>query len=159
MFFDVSWDAIHRGKVYIRLLGDAGRTLQFLYLCTGEKGPSYASTRFLEVIRKGEQGEQIWGGDYENDDGSGGAALPGMTRGDENYRNVRAGLVGGFYYPGYGCDHNPAQFGVYTRDMVGFSEMSSIGEILSGLEWMLSVRDLDDVCSACVSDCGLVLFH
>ena len=159
VFLDVSWDGIHRGKVYVGLLDDAGRTLQFLYLCTGEKGPSYTNTQFLKVTNKRSPGEQVWGGDYENNDGTGGSALPGIARGAKNHQDVRAGLVAGYYYSGYGQDHSPSQFGVYTSNMDGYTEMSSIGRVLSGLELMVSVANLDDVRNACVSDCGLVLFH
>ncbi|XP_066965290.1 uncharacterized protein [Macrobrachium rosenbergii] len=159
VFLEITWNAAVQGKVYIHLLDDAGRTRQFLYLCTGEQGPSYANTRFLEVSNKGNPGEQVWGGDYENNDGSGGAALPDMVRGPKNHQDVIAGLVAGFYYPGFGQDHNPSQFGIYTRDMAGYVEMSSMGRVLSGLEIMTAVAQLVDLQDAFVSDCGLVLFH
>ncbi|XP_068238211.1 uncharacterized protein [Palaemon carinicauda] len=159
VFLEITWNAAVQGKVYIHLLDNAGRACQFLYLCTGEQGPSYANTRFLDVSNKGNPGEQVWGGDYENNDGSGGAALRGMTRGPKNYQDVVAGLVAGFYYPGYGQDHNPSHFGIYTRDMAGYAEMSSMGMVLSGLEIMTAVAQLVDVQDAFVSDCGLVLFH
>ncbi|KAK7073309.1 hypothetical protein SK128_027072 [Halocaridina rubra] len=158
-FLEISFSGVVQGYVYIRLLDDAGRTQQFLYFCTGEKGPSYANTCFFEVTNKGSPGEQLWGGDYENNDGSGGAALPNMQCGPKNYQDITAGLVAGFYFSGYGQDHNPSQFGIYTNNMIGYSEMSSLGKVVIGLEIVSNAAQLEDVQEAIVSSCGIVLFH
>ncbi|XP_071542714.1 uncharacterized protein [Panulirus ornatus] len=158
-FLEVMWAGHIQGRVYIMLLDGAGRTLQFLFLCSGERGPSYANTRFLEVIRKGEPGEQLWGGDYEHNDGSGGAALPGMTRGERNYQPITAGLVAGYYFTGYGCDHSPAQFGIYISSLPYYSEMSSLGVVVEGMDIISDVTRLDNVRDVYVSDCGLLLSH
>lgn len=156
-FLEVEWAGRVQGRVYIQLLDNAGRTLQFMYFCTGERGPSYADTRFLTVSLRGRPGEQLWGGDYENNDGSGGAALEGMERGEKNHQDVVAGLVAGYYYTGYGQDHNPSQFGIYLRDMPGYSEMSSIGRVLVGQDILNSIGRLNNVKLASVGSCGVLL--
>lgn len=158
VFFEITFSGTPQGKIYIILLDTAGRTLQFLYLCTGERGPSYSNTHFLEVADKG-YGVKIWGGDYERNDGTGGAALPGMTRGPQNYERITPGLVCGFYYPGYGDDHNPAQFCIYLEESQG-SDMSSLGRIVTGqgLDIAKAISRLPNVQDASVSDCGMMLY-
>ncbi|XP_069974315.1 uncharacterized protein [Penaeus vannamei] len=158
-FLEVKNAGVLQGRVYIKLLDDAGRTRQFMYFCSGERGPSYANTHFLEVLHKGQPGEQVWGGDYENDDGTGGAALPGMERGEENFHSIDPGLVVGYYFPGYGYDHNPSQFGIYVAEWCYTSDMSSIGMVIDGLDIISAVAKLPDVRESCVSDCGFLLFH
>ncbi|ROT70858.1 hypothetical protein C7M84_010826 [Penaeus vannamei] len=95
-FLELSWAGKVQGRVTIRLLNATCRCLQFFYLCTGERGPSYANTRLLETEARGQSGERVWGGDYQNNDGSGGAALPGLTMGELSSQSVTAGLVAGF---------------------------------------------------------------
>lgn len=159
MFFDVTIQGTYRGRVYLVLLDNEGRTRQFKALWTGSLGPSYLRTCFLEVARKGASGEQIWGGDYEQNDGTGGAALPGMDRGTKNNQEVVAGLVGGFYFSGYGQDRNPSHFGIYTRDMPGYVEMSSMGRVIEGMDVLTSIVRLENTRDAFISDCGLLLSH
>ncbi|XP_042873717.1 uncharacterized protein LOC122254207 isoform X3 [Penaeus japonicus] len=158
-FLELTWAGRVQGRVYIQLLDNAGRTIQFMYFCTGERGPSYADTRLLMVTLKGQPGEQLWGGDYENNDGTGGAALEGMERGEKNHQDVVAGLVAGYYYTGYGQDHNPSQFGIYLKDMPGYSEMSSIGRVLIGQDVLNSAASLNNIQMACVGDCGILLSY
>ena len=159
MFFDVSWRGDYQGRVYIVLFDNEGRSRQFKALCTGHFGPSYVGTRFLEVSRRDELGEQIWGGDYERNDGTGGAALPGMDRGRINNQDVAAGLVAGFYFNGYGQDHSPSQFGIYTKNWPGYIEMSSIGTVIGGMDVVNTIAKLHDIREAFVSDCGVLLCH
>ncbi|XP_050700674.1 uncharacterized protein LOC126987602 [Eriocheir sinensis] len=159
VFFDVTLQGSYRGRVYMVLLDNEGRTRQFKALCTGSLGPSYLRTRFLEVSRKGTSGEQVWGGDYEQNDGTGGSALPGMDRGARNNQDVVAGLVAGFYFHGYGQDRNPSHFGIYTRDMPGYVEMSAMGRVIEGMDVLTSIVSLEDTRSAFISDCGLLLSH
>lgn len=159
VFFDVTIQGICQGRVYIVLLDSEGRTRQFKALCTGSLGPSYLGTRFFEVSRKGMSGEQVWGGDYEQNDGTGGSALPGMDRGRKNHRDVVAGLVAGFYFHGYGQDHHPSHFGIYTRDMPGYVEMSSIGMVIGGMDVLVRITSLENIQEAFISDCGLLLSH
>lgn len=72
---DIGWSGVTRGRVYIRLQPDTGLARQFRQLCTGECGPSYARTRVLGVWNKGTHYEMVAGGDYETNDGHGGAPL------------------------------------------------------------------------------------
>ncbi|KAK3886372.1 hypothetical protein Pcinc_009476 [Petrolisthes cinctipes] len=158
IFFEVCLGGNTQGRVYVLLLDNEGRTQQFKALCTGQRGPSYTGTRFLEVQRI-HNCLQVWGGDYENNDGSGGAALSGMQRGTQNHQDIEAGLVAGYYFPGYGCDHNPSQFCIYVNNLPGYYEMSSIGRVIGGLEIITNVANLNDVREAYVSECGLLLSH
>ncbi|XP_069998024.1 uncharacterized protein [Penaeus vannamei] len=154
-FLELSWAGKVQGRVTIRLLNATCRCLQFFYLCTGERGPSYANTRLLETEARGQSGERVWGGDYQNNDGSGGAALPGLTMGELSSQSVTAGLVAGFCYS---HEHrNPSHFVIYNNDCPILYEESPLGRVVEGLELVRSAARLPDVKDAVVSDCGLVL--
>lgn len=155
VFLELSWAGQTQGRVCIKLLNTAPRTRQFFFLCSGERGPSYSGTHLLEVESRGGPGERLWAGDYERDDGSGGAALPGLTMGNLNVQTVTAGLVAGFCY---GDDHRkPAHFVIYNNDCPVKYEECPIGRVEYGLEVVRAAAKLANIQEAVISDCGIVL--
>ncbi|XP_069193623.1 uncharacterized protein [Procambarus clarkii] len=74
-FLDLGWAGSTRGQVTIRLTPDSPLARQFVLLCTGQRGHTYCNTKLLEVMNKGEPGEHVVAGDYESNDGEGGASL------------------------------------------------------------------------------------
>lgn len=154
-FLELSWSGRVQGRVIIRLFNATCRCLQFFFLCSGERGPSYANTRLLETEARGQSGERVWGGDYMNNDGSGGAALPGLTMGELSSQSVTAGLVAGFCYS---HEHRrPSHFVIYNNDCPVLYEECPLGRVEEGLELLRDAARLPDVKDAVVSDCGLVL--
>ncbi|KAK8729319.1 hypothetical protein OTU49_008761 [Cherax quadricarinatus] len=155
IFLELSWGGQVQGRVCIKLLNTAPRTRQFFFLCSGERGPSYANTNLFEVESRGQPGERVWGGDYENNDGSGGSALPGLIMGDLNVQTVTAGLVAGYCY---GDEHRkPSHFVIYNNDCPVAYEECPIGKVESGMELVRAAAKLPNVQDTAISDCGIVL--
>ncbi|XP_042216400.1 tripartite motif-containing protein 3-like [Homarus americanus] len=155
IFLELSWGGEIQGRVCIKLLNTAPRTRQFFFLCSGERGPSYANTNFLEVESRGQPGERVWGGDYEKNDGSGGSALPGLLMGDLNVQTVTAGLVAGFCY---GDEHRkPSHFVIYNNDCPIAYEECPIGKVENGMDLVRAAAKLVNMREATISDCGIVL--
>lgn len=156
VFLEVSWGGQVQGYASIKLINMATRTRHFFYLCSGELGPSYTNTRLLEVESRGQPGERVWGGDYQANDGTGGAALQGFTMGEMMAQPVTAGLVAGFCY-GSDDHRKPSHFVVYNNDYPITYEECPIGSVERGLDLFRSVAKLSNVRDATVSDCGIML--
>lgn len=156
VFMEVSWGGKVQGHAGIKLTSTATRTRHFFYLCSGELGPSYANTRLLEVESRGRLGERVWGGDYQANDGSGGAALQGFTMGELAAQSVTAGLVAGFCY-GSEDHHKPSHFVVYNNDYPVAYEECPIGMVEDGIDLFRSVAKLSNIRDVTISDCGLLL--
>lgn len=156
VFLEMSWPGSTLRRIYIRLSPETPRGKQFYLLCTGKEGPSYASTRLLKVVNKGKPGECIRGGDYDNNDGSGGAAIiVGLTRGGEYMRADNAGAVWGRW----GDECRGGQFYITTRSRPGAALLTVFGQVESGLETLKSAVNLPDIGRMDVSDCGVVVPH
>ncbi|XP_069192243.1 uncharacterized protein [Procambarus clarkii] len=111
-FLDLGWAGSTRGRVTIRLTPDTPLARQFVLLCTGQRGHTYRNTKLLWVGGKGQPGEWVKGGDYESNDGAGGAPLLPDLQGQ--YRGSRrAGAVSSSSPPG-------------TARMVTCGHMSSV---------------------------------
>lgn len=155
VFLDIAWPGTAPQRVIIYLSPDTPRGRQFLSLCTGQCGVSYANTKLLGVRNKGLQGEWIWGGDYSHDTGEGGAALLRNLDWGAYRRSSRVGDVWGEY----GGDlSRGAQFGINTSSWVhGQMFYGAFGEVVSGLAVLREAAQQDDVRRVTVVDCGVVL--
>ncbi|KAG7159292.1 Peptidyl-prolyl cis-trans isomerase cyp11-like [Homarus americanus] len=154
VFLDLAWPN-SKGRVYIRLYPTdcCQRAQHFLALCTGQRGPSYVNTRFL-VVERGSFWERVVTGDYEHNNGKGGAAVHpevGMTKYEGLYSR---GTVAGLWW---GSDDTAAQFIIYTRVTSEDSHPLMFGEVVSGLEVVQSTVKLSDITNVTVVDCGVVL--
>lgn len=70
------------------------RAQQFLSLCLGDRGPSYVGSYFHSVLRRGDSGEGLAGGDYEGKAGKGGAAImEGIEGQQEVAKRCEKGMV------------------------------------------------------------------
>ena len=108
-----------------------------------------------------EQFECVFGGDYENNDGSGGAHLLTDSEVDE-YRESdlewgvnRAGVVGGWddYHP------NVAVFCIVTRDEECDPFSLVFGNVVGGLEVVMAAARHRSITEVTVVDCGVVLWE
>ncbi|XP_050717847.1 uncharacterized protein LOC126999354 [Eriocheir sinensis] len=156
VFLDLSWPGSAPRRVQIRLSPDTPRGRQFILLCTGQRGPSYVNTRFFYVVKKGEAGEFVLGGDYESNDGKGTCVLlPGLSEGE--YRKlVLAGAVCGL------ARIDPTQgecglFGIRTRDHEGFFVSGVFGVVVDGLHVVAEAAQHRDITEVTVADCGVVV--
>ncbi|KAG0711108.1 Peptidyl-prolyl cis-trans isomerase [Chionoecetes opilio] len=152
VFLDLAWGRQIRGRVYIRLYLDTPLARQFLLLCSGSRGHTYAGTSLLKVCGQHSPGEFIMGGDYSCDDGSGGLPLLQDLHG--NYRKTGvAGSVWGRWEVG---DMRAAQFAITTRDCQGFIPRV-FGCVEEGLGLVRAAIRLMKAERVTVHECGVVV--
>ncbi|XP_069176890.1 uncharacterized protein [Procambarus clarkii] len=153
-FLDLGWAGSTRGRVTIRLTPDTPLARQFVLLCTGQRGHTYRNTKLLRVGVKGQRGEHVVGGDYESNDGKGGAPLLPDLQG--RYRESgRAGAVCASGWPG---SPRSTQFAITTRDLQGGRQWPDVfGDVVSGLDMVRAAVNHSDITEVTVVDCGVVL--
>lgn len=158
-FLDLSWGGQFRGRVYIRMTGKTTRGLQFVMLCTGEKGPSFLNSHFHRIWWKGLPGEHIWGGDVDKGDGSGGMSLIGNVDGNAKLAEscwkmpITAGLVAGRYE----TKNASSIFRIYTKDAKDAEEEAAFGRVEYGLQFIDAAVNWNNIKDVVVSDCGVVI--
>lgn len=145
-----------QGRVYLRMYGDTPRGQQFLLLCSGEKGHSYCKTRFFDADRVGEKGEIIRGGDYDNNDGTGGAAVvEGVTSGGRLYhKEAVAGLLVGAHASQV---ERLGVFGIILTAWPNNKTDTGFGVVTCGLGTLRSASRHKPISDVVVENCGLVI--
>ncbi|XP_069161656.1 peptidyl-prolyl cis-trans isomerase-like [Procambarus clarkii] len=153
-FIDLGWAGSTRGRVTIRLTPDTPLARQFVLLCTGQRGHTYRNTKLLRVFEKDEPGESVVGGDYESNDGEGGAPLLPDLQGQ--YRE--SGRAGAVRARGGPRGPRSAQFAITTRDLQDGDQWSRVfGDVVSGLDVVRAAVNHSDITEVTVVDCGVVL--
>ena len=170
-FLDVGWKGEHKGRVTIRLMGDTQRGRQFVAMCMGDSGVSLRNNSFHRIWWRGKAGQNIWGGDLQNGNGSGCAPLLKFT--DEEKKSIppsrnlliRAGLVAGSYE----TDDVSTIFRIYTRDAAendafAFSEQveetkdpAGFGQVEFGLDVLVAACELNNIQDLTIFDCGIII--
>ncbi|XP_069177303.1 tripartite motif-containing protein 59-like isoform X1 [Procambarus clarkii] len=153
-FLDFGWAGSTRGRVTIQLTPDTSLARQFVLLCMGQRGHTYCNTKLLWVGDKGHPGECVVGGDYESNDGEGGASLlPGLQ--GQYRRSGRAGAVCTRGGPGGPWS---AQFTITTRDRQDGHQWSWVfGDVVTGLDVVRAAVNHSDIREVTVVDCGVLL--
>lgn len=158
-FLDLYWANQRRGRVHVHLKTNTALAKQFAILCTGVRGLTYANTNFHTVGNKGQAGEYIIAGDYECNDGTGGAHILQGHLG--KYRKSdQAGAVFGWYTLG---GEKGAQFAILTKDGMRkdgkkyinvFGEVENTGSGMQNLRLAAQYSNINDVL---ITDCGVLL--
>ncbi|XP_053636908.1 uncharacterized protein [Cherax quadricarinatus] len=157
IFLDLAWPGSTRGRLHIQLNTDTLLAKQFMLLCTGQQqsGSSFLNTKLLGVWKKGEPGECVRGGDYQYNNGSGGAPLLPHQHDLQYQKSGRAGAVWSWWEP---CSDKSTQFGITTRDCTPGSQWLCVfGEVVSGLDVVRAAVNHSDISKVTVVDCGVVL--
>ncbi|XP_069161499.1 uncharacterized protein [Procambarus clarkii] len=148
-FLDLGWAGSTRGRVTIRLTPDTPLARQFVLLCTGQRGHTYRNTKLLEVGNKGRPWECVIGGDYESNDGKGGAPLlPDLQ---EQYR--RSGRAGAVLCWWVSESPRCAQFIITTRDDQVYQWPNVFGDVVSGLDVVRAAVNHSDITEVTVVLC------
>ncbi|XP_069180688.1 peptidyl-prolyl cis-trans isomerase-like [Procambarus clarkii] len=154
-FLDLGWAGSTRGRVTIRLTPDTPLARQFVLLCTGQRGHTFRNTKLLEVLDKGQPGERVVGGDYESNDGKGGASLLPDLQGQYRQSGQAGAVWCGYWWLG---GPTSAQFAIATRDRQDGHQWSCVfGDVVSGLDVVRAAVNHSDITEVTVVDCGVVL--
>ncbi|KAG0725549.1 Peptidyl-prolyl cis-trans isomerase [Chionoecetes opilio] len=154
VFLMLAWPGSAPRRVLVHLSPETPRGRQFLLLCTGQRGPCYNGTRLFEVGRKEEPGEFVSGGDYEQNNGKGGAALlPDLDKGVYG-ESLMAGDVWGWWC---GDPALAAQFFIITTDLPGCSVPGVFGKVVGGLDVVQEAARHHPITEVTVVDCGVVV--
>ena len=152
VFLDLAWPGSAPRRLLISLDRDTTLGQQFMLLCTGQRGACYANTKLFEAEDYG-----VWrgvrGGDYEYNNGKGGAALLPDLNNIKYESSCQAGSVCGWSSgPSVG-----AQFFIITEVMESINGCP-FGQVVDGLEGVLAAHKHCPITEVTVVDCGVVLW-
>ncbi|XP_068222453.1 uncharacterized protein [Palaemon carinicauda] len=144
VFYEIGNEEEVLGRVYVRLQNNSALARQVVLMCSGEKGVSYKGT-FL--YRYDKTHGILEGGDYENNDGSGGKAILEGTADSDSYTEnwTSPGTL-----TGTRCS---TKFQFHLKRLRRNVHMV-IGKVLEGLDILREAPDLQ-LGEVYIRDCGL----
>mmetsp|Transcript_9958 Transcript_9958/g.15912 ORF Transcript_9958/g.15912 Transcript_9958/m.15912 type:complete len:271 (-) Transcript_9958:412-1224(-) len=152
-------DATPLGRVTMELKEDATpKTAEnFKQLCLAEEGNGYKGSRFHRVIPQ----FMCQGGDFTNDNGTGGRSIYGRTFADENFTLPHAGS-GILSMANAGPNTNGSQFFLCTASTPFLNGKHTVfGQVVDGYNVIKAVeacgsRSGDTSADVIIGDCGVV---
>lgn len=157
VFLELSVGRSKLGIVYVRLWGHLRRAQNFMLLCMGSLGQSFIGSHFLSVNGKGTAGESIGAGMYRDAQGmmSTVPLLTGLEYGGAYQTEVSRGLL---VASSGGRPEMDCLYSIITGDGEGGGySQCKFGWVVSGLEYLREVVDIQPLRRVWVSNCGLVL--
>nr|XP_053650404.1 peptidyl-prolyl cis-trans isomerase 3-like [Cherax quadricarinatus] len=157
VFLDLAWPGSPRRRLHIQLNTDTMLAKQFVLLCTGQhqSGSSFLNTKLLWLGNKGQPGEHVLGGDYQYNNGDGGAPLLTHKYAYQYQESGSAGTVLSWYDP---WTSKSTQFSITTTDRTDGRQWPRVfGKVVRGLEVLRAAVNHSDITEVTVVDCGVVL--
>jgi peptidylprolyl isomerase len=159
VFFEVSADGEKLGRIEFKLYDDVvPKTAQnFRELATGQHGYGYKGSPFHRVIPE----FMLQGGDFTNQNGTGGKSIYGEKFPDENFqlKHTKPGLLS---MANAGPNTNGSQFFI-TTIVTGWLDGKHVvfGEVVSGMDVVTAVEALGSgsgrtTKKIIIEDCGTV---
>ena len=151
VFLDLAWPGSAPCRVLIRLNRICTHSQQFILLCTGQRGVCYANTKLIKA-ENNPWWQGVKGGDYQYNNGEGGAALLPDIDSNKFYSSRFPGDVSWYS----GNHSHSAQFYIITEVMRACKGYT-FGKVVSGLEVVAAAHKHRPITEVTVVDCGVVL--